>query len=830
MNTKHILVLTTTVCVSTLSASAQAVGEKTYEIKGLVCDSVTHAPEAFATVRLLDKTGKTPLKVTTTKAQGEFSLSVSKASDYILELVSIGKAPLRQAVSVSDERPVAHLDTLYIKELDSTLGTATIVAQRPLVKAELDKIGYSVGDDPEAKTATVIDILRKVPMVTVDGDDNIKVNGQSSFKVYVNGKPNAMMSANPSTILKAYPAANIKKIEVITNPGAKYDAEGVAGVLNIVTDTHSNTSGYSLNLNGQLSTQGEAGSALMLAQFGKFMLSGHYGVGYFDQGVQVSDINHEFYASADHHYQRQHYENKTPGIYQFGNLEASYEFSPKDLLSVTAGLHGWKSNSEVLNRTQMFTEQNELAYGYLQQQRNKELYQSVDASADFQHSFSADSKLTFSYQYSRNPSGTKSNTSLLESESLPTNFGLRDLRTDPDKLSTEQTAQVDFTAPLDKKQAHTLAVGLKYINRINRSNSTEYSREAGTDDDFVLDEANSLRYRHRSDIAAGYLEYTLKLGKWSTMVGSRYEYDHVRVAYPDGKRTDFSKDFSDWVPSLTMGYSLKPTMMLKWGYNLRISRPDIDYLSPYRESLTPESVEYGNPNMDSSKGHNVNVTFSTFSPKLTINTSLTYGFSNNGIVRYQFVDANNVLNTTYDNIQHNRQLSLSFFTNWLMTKTTTLNVNASGSYEKYEASLTGNSTSGLTSSLWLGLNQSLPWKLKLSLHGGVSSRSISLQGHGAAFHFYNLNLKRSFLKEDRLTVSFGASNFFNRYNYYTQHKESSQFCTNLRARSQIMQFAIGLSYRLGSLNSSVKKVDRSISNDDVLSGNKGDGASQQGGN
>ncbi len=828
MNTKHILVLTAW-CATTMNGSAQTAGSKTYEIKGVVCDSVTRAPEAFATVRLLDKTGKTPLKVATTKAQGQFSLTVTKANDYVIELVSMGKAPLRQTVSVSDERPVAQLDTLYIKEYDSTLGTATIVAQRPVVRAELDKIGYSVSDDPEAKTASVIDILRKVPMVTVDGNDNIKVNGQSSFKVYVNGKPNTMMSANPSTILKAYPAANIKKIEVITNPGAKYDAEGVAGVLNIVTDTHTGTSGYSLTLNGQLTTQGENGSALVLAQFGKFMLSGHYGVGYHDRGTEQSDVNREVYASTDNHYQRLHSDKKMPGIYQFGNLEASYEFSPKDLLSVTAGLHSWNSKSDAYNRTQMFNQQNVLTYGYLQKQHNKELYQSVDASADFQHSFSDDSKLTFSYQFSRNPSGTKSNTLLLESENLPDNLGLRDLRTDPDKLSTEQTAQVDFTAPLDKKQAHTLAVGLKYINRINRSNSTEYARTAGTEDEFLLDEETSLRYRHRSDIAAGYLEYTLKLGKWSVMAGNRYEFNRVHVTYPDGKRTAFSKNFSDWVPSFTMGYSLKPTMMVKWGYNLRISRPDIDYLSPYRESLTPEAVEYGNPNMNSSKGHNLNFTFSTFSPKLTVNTSLTYGFSNNDIVEYQFVDANHVLNTTYDNIQHNRQLSLSLFTNWLMTKTTTFNVNATGGYEKYEASLTGNRTSGLTASIWLGINQTLPWKLKLGLHGGASSKSISLQGRGTSFYFYNLNLKRSFLKEERLTLTVGASNFFSRYIHFNLHKESSDFSTQMRARTNYMQFAVALSYRLGSLKSSVKKVDRSISNDDVLSGNKGGESGSQGG-
>ncbi len=825
MNTKTCIVLTA-LCAAGVNGYAQNAVSKTYEIKGTVCDSTTRMPEVFATIRLLSVNGTKPLKATVSQAHGEFRIVAPQPSEYLLELVSLGKAPLRTKVSVSDERPVANFDTLYIKEYDSTLGTATVVAQRPLVRAELDKIGYSVSDDPEAQTATVIDILRKVPMVTVDGQDNIKVNGQSSFKVYVNGKPNAMMSANPSTIFKAYPASTIKKIEVITNPGAKYDAEGVAGVLNIVTKTHTETSGYSLTLNGALHTQGGNGSAMALMQFGKFMLSGYYGAGYHDQGTVRSDIDREFYDSDEHHFQRSHSDSKNPGRYQFGNLEASYEFTKSDLLSVSAGLHSWNSTSNALNRTQMLNRQGELAYGYTQKQHNKELYQSVDASADFQHSFNENSKLTFSYQFSRDPSGKKSNTLLLESQNLPDGLGLCDLRTDPDKLSTEQTAQVDFTTPLDKKKAHTLAVGLKYINRINRSNSTEYAREAGTDADFLLDEESSLRYRHRSDIAACYLEYTLNVGKWSVMAGSRYEYDRVRVSYPDGKRPSFANNFSDWVPSLTMGYSLKPTMLLKWGYNLRIARPDIGSLSPYRESLTPEQVEYGNPSMESEDGHNLNVTFSTFSPKLTVNASLNYAFSNNGIVQYQFVDARNVLNSTYDNIQHSRQLSLSLFTSWTMTKTTSLNLNASGGYERYAAARTGNRTSGLTANLWLGVDQDLPWKLKLSLNGGASSKNVALQGRGFALYFYMLSLKRSFLKEDRLSVTLMASNFLNRRLHVSNKEESPQFSTHLRTSNQVMQFGLSLSYRLGSLKDNVKKVDRSISNDDVHSTSKGGGAQQ----
>ena len=113
----------------------------------------------------------------------------------------------------------------WSKDLDGV----TVTRMRRLVKADADKLSYDVKNDEDAKASTVLDMLRKVPMVSVDGEDNITVNGSSSFKVYVDGKPNMMMSSAPSQVFKSMPASMVKSIEVVTNPGAKYDAEGGAG-------------------------------------------------------------------------------------------------------------------------------------------------------------------------------------------------------------------------------------------------------------------------------------------------------------------------------------------------------------------------------------------------------------------------------------------------------------------------------------------------------------------------------------------------------------------------------------------------------------------------
>lgn len=829
MNRKHITLLALTLGASLIGATS-AKAQK-YVVSGTLCDSLTHEGEAFATIRLM--TNNQVVKVATTQADGQFKIAAPKAGNYLLECVTIGKAPLRQSVTINAAHPALKLDTLYLKEYDSTLGVATITAQRPLVKAEIDKMTYSMSDDPDAKTSSLLEMLRKVPMVTVDGEDKIKVNGNSSFKVYVDGKPNTMMSANPSLIFKAYPASAIKKIEVITNPGAKYDAEGVAGVLNIITNQKTSTSGYTLSINANANNRGGMGSLFGMAQFGKFMLSANYGTGYHKQPKTTTESEREIYNEAVNHLFSNNTLSNSHGLFQFGSLNASYEFSAKDLLSLSAGMDGWNGRTNSYAQNNMTNVQGATVYSYHTLTHDKSIYQGLNVSTDYQHTFSDDQRLTLSYRFDRTPQNTKATTVNTELNNLPDDFGLRDLRTDPDNLSYEHTAQVDFTTPLDKKKQHTLSLGAKYINRVNRSNSLEYARQVGTTDaDYTLDEENSVRYRHHGYIGAAYAEYNLKIKKWAAMVGQRYEYYKVRATYPDGKHEGFSTHLSDWVPSMSVGFNLKPTMLLKVGYNMRIGRPDINSLTPYRTSYTPETVTYGNPNLTSERAHNLNFTFSTFGPKLTMNTSLTYAFSNNGMAQYSFVN-DGVTNTTYGNFQHSKVTTLAVFVNWSFTKTTSLNLNTSVNYSDYKAHPINSHNYGFSGDVWGGIRQTLPWRLKADLWVGGNTDQVTLQGKSAGFYFYNLNLTRTFLAEDRLSISLSAGNFVGRYHHFRNTTNTPTFRTMSNTRIDFLRFSFGISYRLGSLKSSVKKAERSIENNDIIKGNSGNsmgGGAAEGGN
>lgn len=789
-----------------------------YSISGIVCDSATHNPQSSATIRLLQTNNQSKLlKSVKADAKGCFTASVSKEGIYTIEALVLGMQPTKQTVILTKSNPRISIDTIYVKEYSSSLSSATVTANKQLIKTGIDKITYSMTDDSDSQTSTTLEMLRKVPMVTVDGEDNIKVNGNSNFKIYVNGKPNQMMSQNPSTILKSYPASAIKKIEVITNPGAKYDAEGVAGILNIITHDEAQTTGYVLTPQLTYTNRGVRGNFFGMAQFGKFTFSINYGLGQDKQKRNSNTTERELFSDNTNHFYRNYQENDGEGLFQYGSIDASYELSQKDLLSFSAGLFRIKYNQDGKGYNELFSATNDTIYKYSVYSRNEVLYMNTNAAADWQHTFKKNQHLTFSYRFNHSPNETKSDYLYSDLCGTANVIGLNDKKANPNKLSYEHTAQIDFSTPLGK--CHTLSTGLKYVYRINRSNNYEYSRPAATKtENYELDEDQSLRYRHRSDIGAAYLEYAYKYKNWALIVGNRYEYFHLKVSYPDKKRSAFSSVFNDWVPSFSIGYNFQPTMMVKMDYNIRLRRPDISYLSPYRESPSPESVTYGNPNLGSTKAHNINLTYSTFSAKFTFNAALTYSFSNNELVEYSFIDKG-VINTTFGDFLHKKDWILSTYINWTIVNGTVFNANISASYTDYIAKIRNESNSGFQANIYGGIRQNLPWKLEIGAWLGGGTKDIELQGENGGFYFYSLNLSRSFLKEERLTVVLEAANFIGRYQRFRNTTTTSSFRQTVVQKSDFFRIGIGLRYRLGSLKAQVKKVARTIEDSDVISNN-----------
>lgn len=800
---------------------------ETFTVEGIVRDSISGDAEPYSTIRVMQQGKEKPFKVTTSDTEGRFSLKLPRKGKYTLECVVIGKAVLRREVE-ADERSTVALDDLLLQDITHSLATATVTAQRPLVKAEIDKLTYSMADDPEAQTHTLLEMLRKVPMVTVDGEDEIKVKGSAGFKVYVNGKPNQMMSSNPSLIFKNYPASTVKKIEVVTDPGSKYDAEGVSGILNIITNETTSTKGYSITPNLGWSNRGVRGGLFGLVQMGRLTLSVNYMAGHNNDPNSTNTSEREtFNDPLNHLYQSKGETVKKSGTFQFGNLEASYEFNEHNLLSITGGIHAYEGKNRFVGANGMWREDGTLLYAYDRNAYSKVKYPSYNFGADYQHTFPTEGRmLTFSYRLETSPTRVRSLSCYTFNPDEAPAFSLTDLSTDSKDRSAEHTGQVDFTTPLGKH--HEWSIGAKYIYRNNQSDNVEMQREAGSDDEFLRDADKSLRYCHQTDIAAGYAEYQLKYDRLTARAGVRYEYSKVHATYPDGSQPGYTHHFNDWVPTVSVGFKPSEMQMLKLSYNMRIGRPSIGSLSPYVNHSNPTEVSYGNPNLDSEKQHNLGLDFSHFSVKGSVSVSLNYALSNNGLTSYRFVE-DGVVNTTSDNIKHSKVASLNLFANLTAVRNLTLNLNANGSYADYKCPLTNDHNHGWIGGIGGGAQYQLPWKMKVGFWGGIWSRSIDLQTSMTGWKFYSFHISRNFLAEDRLSVSFRAGNFINPKRHLHNVVETETFRSVSENVVDMMRLGVNVRYRIGKLKTMVKKAQRSILNDDVVGGANGNGNAEMGG-
>lgn len=784
-----------------------------FTITGCLTDSLSGSGDAYSTVRLVPQGKKQPVAAVAADVNGHFSISCSAAGKYTLEIIGLGRSSIKREVTLGTTEKV-DLGTIYTYESSSTIGEATVVGVKPLVQSQIDRLSYSLADDPDAQSNTMLDMLRKVPLVTVDGEDNIKINGKSSFKVYVNGKPNKMMSDNPSIVLKSFPASVVKKVEVITDPGAKYDAEGVSGILNIVTATDAETGGWTLTPGIQVGNRQNGGNLFAMAQFGKFTISAHGAVQKQRETKIGYDTERETYDDAVNHHLTSKGEGRQHGTYGFGGLDASYEFTKHDLLSVGVNIFAGTTKNTNGTSNEMMGEAGKV-YSYLSNSRSNMNFNDIDTNVDFQHNFDKeDQNLTFSYRFSNNLNKNNSFYNYTAIENVP--FSLSDLDVDTDNKSREHTAQIDFTTPIGKH--HTLSIGSKYILRINRSDNDEAARTAGTGNAFERDEDLSLLYRHRNGIASGYAEYIYKLNKFSLRSGLRFESSHIRVTYPDGRREAFSTTLNDWIPSLNLAYNITPTQMLRATYNMRIGRPDIDYLSPYVNHTNPASITYGDPNLTSERAHNVALNYSYFSQKFNMNVSANYATSTNGLTNYTFL-RDGVLHTTSGNFLHSKSFSVDAFFNWAMTKTTNFTLNGTLSYNDYKSYRTDDHTYGFGGNFFAFLRQSLPWKLKFNIGGGNHWSEQTLQGTSTSFYFYFGSLSRAFLAEDRLSINISTFCPFSSNRTLTTTTSTARYRNDQNISIHgLARIQLGISWRLGKLKAQVKKVARSIENDDVKSG------------
>ena len=721
-----------------------------------------------------------------------------------LSLLLAARVGIATAQTQKDSTSVSNDSITWNKELEGVV----IKAQKQLIKQEIDRIAYDVQSDEESKTQTVIDMLRKVPMVTVDGQDNILVKGNSSFKVYKNGHLDPSLTKNAKEVLKAMPATMVKRIEVITDPGAREDAEGVDAILNIVMVNGSKMQGITGVVSASYTSLSHPNFYTSLTgQMGKLLLSVDYGFSKMTDkdSYNRTEVDRTYLNTGNRMLSNS--ESSNPGDIHYTNLNASYDIDSLNLISASFGGYFYKLNVQGDGSTWLGHDDQPI-YSY-----NNHYWMpgyqhhSWNGRLDYEHKTQRKGeRLTLSYMLALTRQHTDQENTYTELMNVP--FPYSGSMMKERERFTEHTFQADWLRPLGK--GHQLEIGAKYIDRNNNSHNTQ--------DFYDTDMLTSNEFQHTTRVLAGYADYIYKRNKWSARAGLRYEYSFMQGSYPDGKGESFDKHLGDWVPQATLKYQLTDAQSLKLNYTTSINRPGISYLNP-AASITPTVVSQGNPNLESSHTQRLSLIYSYILPKLTFQFAPAYSFSSGGISSVQTAKGD-VRYTTYDNILRYRRFSVEQYVQWKPFDGTTLIINNNLRYEHNENPNLGYCTHGWSDIGYVHLTQKLPWKLRLylSVNGKIGHSPSGVYYIQHSWYNYYASLQRSFLKGDRLTVRLGANSPFDKYLPSVAETVNGNYRDYQQSWNRGRCFTISVNWRFGSLKSSVKKTEHSIENDDVVGG------------
>lgn len=722
-------------------------------------------------------------------------------------LLTMGSPVLYAQTQKTDTTAVATYDLQEI----------VISADKPLVQSDGAKLTYNLEEDPAAKGNTLMEALKKVPMVSVDGEDKIRINGQENFKIYINGKEDPSLTSNYKYVFKAMPADAVVKIEVITEPGAKYDAEGTAGILNIITVTKNTTDGFSGSVETYFSRSQAGGS--VYGRMKKNKLSMSVDVAYANGSI-FPQITGNTQTNINYNSDKTHLQiNKMYQVVTFDYLGAglnlSYDLTDNDLITVNGNIfnmNGKLDKKKSVFSTMIYDSSNTLMAGN-KRSINADLGNSgINAGAAWQHNFSGNGhKTILSYLY--NHGYNKLIGEMTAFESYGYELGSPYERMSTKGFDNEHTLQFDYVNPFDGEH-HTLETGAKGIWRRNLGKSYELTGENQQSAVESLTDRSELI--QKQDIYALYASYTAKFDDFSLNAGLRYEHTNMGIDYLWGETPDFMNHLNDLVPNLAVTYMFSPASNLRLAYQMRISRPSLKQVNPFRQNYLHNYVECGNPELESERSNKISLTYSNFGRILGGNVGVEYSSINNAIARTYSLEGETFVES-YGNIGHDRYFAVFGFLNWNIIQGMQFSVNARLTHQSFASRDENLSNSGWNVNYGANWNYTLKSGYRFNVYGGQSSRNYTLNGYQSGWHYYGVGISKNFLKDDALTLTVNANNFLKKNNKFYMKNDIEGFSNSLSNTYTNWNVGITLSWRFGSLKSDVKKTDISISNDDKSS-------------
>jgi outer membrane receptor protein involved in Fe transport len=784
----------------------------TASITGTLADSASQQKLDFITVHLMTSP-TTLLKVDYTRADGTFTFRGLRPGKYLVSLVGVGYQPKTLTADLTDStRQHLDLGAIYLSQGTVGLKEVTVKAAKPIIVQEVDRIAYDLQADPESKVFSVLEMMRKVPLLSLDADDNILLKGNTDFKILINGKPSSMVERNYKDILRAMPASSIQRIEVITTPPAKYDAEGLAGIINIITNKKIDN-GYngSVNLSERFPIGGPGLGGSFSAKVGKFGMSAFGGASvYTSPRISIATQRTTTGMQPTSLFQNGSQQARNNSAYL--GYELSYELDSLNLFSGQFNINGSRSNGR-LGQESRLTREELVLQGYNLSNSTQGRGVGMDAALNYQKGFRADKNrmLTFSYRYFSYRNEQRNTIDITDEVA----FFQPDYRQLNDQRFAEQTYQVDYLYPVKKL---TVEAGAKAILRANESDFQHRNHNAETGQ-FDIQPGLSNQFRNEQNVFGAYNTYQYNFKNWGLKGGVRIEQTVINA---DFQFTELKvrQNYFNVIPSLSVNRKFKGNKALNLGYSQRIQRPGIYQLNPFVDKSNPNFERTGNPNLRPALVNDLQLGYN-WSKKGSVNIGLGFTYFRDLIFPVSVYDSSTrVTRTTYGNTGRAKLPSASLNVNYPVTKRWNMSLNSRAAYGMVEGLVNGvllkNQGLMYNMSFSTGYRLEKDWRVNANLN--VNGPNLSLQGTSNRMISSSFSVNKDVVK-DKLSLSASVNNPFTKFRRDYRESFGPDFVQSNERLDYFRSYQFSLNYKFGKLKEAIKKNKRGIRNDDVQTGN-----------
>lgn len=709
-------------------------------IKGTITDATNGDAIEYATIVLLSGNGSKQITGTVSEDGGDFKLSDIPTGKYQLKVSFIGYEDLLiPQIETTPKNPDLDLETLKLGSDAVLLDGVEVTAQRALIENRIDKTVYNADQDATNQGGDATDVLRKVPLLSVDLEGNVSLRGSSNLRILINGRPSTIFASSVADALRTIPSDQIKSVEVITTPGARYDGEGSGGIINIITK-RKEAQGFTGTVNSSLGTRQNNGGLNLNTLLGRFGLNG--GVNSFWSWNRDTDnefLRTDLVNGSPIRELTQGGSTNSGFLGLNGNVGAFYDFNAYNSLNLTGRYNQFR-------RTNVGTIEGLLNnFGTIPNVNFDRFNDGLssnsgfDGTLDYRKTFpdQKDRELIFAFQLS----GQNSLADNLVDQTGDLEIYQRDILNQNDGLNLEYTGQIDYVHPVSDK--FKIETGVKTV--IRRIDSDYFTRVKENDGQpFVTDDRLTDFFQYDQDVYAAFFSFNLNItDNWGLQAGARYEQTQIGGEF-SSENPGFKNEYNNLLPSIILNRKLSRFSNLKGSYTRRIQRPSLSFINPFTAISDPNTLQIGNPNLGPELVDQYEVAYNTYIKGVVLNAAVYLRRTSDLIEPFLNLSDDGIASTTtFLNIGESDTYGVNVFTTFKLWKKVQLRFNVN--YGRYNGTgVVGNQQLSRSANLLSGNaggSYKLNDKISFDFFAFGRARQQNLQGSNPSFRLFGMGGK-----------------------------------------------------------------------------------------